>query len=145
MRDIDRALVVRTLIETRCNITKAAVKLGVPSHALRRLAAYDMEIIDLALEQREQLCDRAEEIVYEALHDLDDKTRRDVMARFVLSSDMARDRGLGPRAPRANVVNTAQNIIVGWASDKDFDGSVGDDDMANFHNNGSTVEHDPST
>jgi hypothetical protein len=86
-----------------------------------------MEIIDLALEQREQLCDRAEEIVYEALHDLDDKTRRDVMARFVLSSEMARGRGFSPRAMKTTLVNAATNVIVGWADTPGFDATRGYD------------------
>jgi hypothetical protein len=125
--NVDRALIVQALTETRCNISNAAAKLGVPPHALRRATACDPEIIALAIEEREQLCDRAEEVLYEAINDFSDAHRRDVMARFVLSSEMARGRGFSPRAKKTTLVNAATNVIVGWADSPGFDATRGYD------------------
>jgi hypothetical protein len=54
----------------------------------------------------------------EALNDLTDTQRRDVMARFVLMSENARHRGWSPRPPRVTV-NQQTNVVVGWAEGDD--------------------------
>jgi hypothetical protein len=129
VRDLDRQLVINMLIEHRCIIYKAADALGVPSHDLRRLVYREPELMFVAREAKEQLCDRAEEIVYEALYDGDDAQRRDVMARFVLQSELARNRGFSPRAMRPKFVQQSA-VIVGWATDDD---STANDAMALGH------------
>jgi hypothetical protein len=111
-------------------VISAARKLNVPSAALRRLTYFDPEVVGIVLEERELLCDQAERVVREALNDLSDAHRRDVMARFVLSSENARHRGWGPKAPRTVNVQAQQAVIVGWADEPGMDHTLGYDPAA---------------
>jgi hypothetical protein len=55
----------------------------VPSHELRQLADYDLTLLAIRAEAREKLKDKAEQVVWEALTDPEDKYRRDRASIFV--------------------------------------------------------------
>jgi hypothetical protein len=106
----------------RGNITQAASILKVPSARLRNFVVKSQYLSREVEEATEQLIDRAEVIVSEALDDEDDKSRQDQMAKFVLSSSKAKKRGWGAGSnPSLSVKNTGSGtMIVGWADGTQF-------------------------
>lgn len=107
---------------TKGNITQAASILKIPSERLRRFVQKSQYLSREVAEASEQLIDRAEQIVAEALDDEEDKGRRDGMAKFVLNSSRAKARGWGAGAnPSVNVKNTAGGtILMSWADGTQF-------------------------
>lgn len=125
----------------RCkgNISRAAVLLKVPSVRLRSFVKRSPYLEREVKEALEQLADRAEEIVDEALNDEEDKSRRDQMARFVLGSQVARARGWGNgQAQPGMKINNANGgvIVVQWEDGTKFDGHEPSE--------GKTIEHESS-
>jgi GTPase involved in cell partitioning and DNA repair len=106
----------------RGNITQAAAILKVPSARLRNFVNKSQYLSREVEEATEQLIDRAEVIVSEALDDEEDKSRQDQMAKFVLSSTKARKRGWGAGStPSLSVKNTGSGtMVVGWADGTQF-------------------------
>jgi hypothetical protein len=117
VKELDRALVVRTLKANRGIIFKAAKALGVPSHDLRRLTFREPDLIALAREEDYLIVDRARMNPIEALHDPDDYDRRDKMTRFVLSSPIAIGTGFSQREPKdyGKEPEKKVNIVFGWS------------------------------
>lgn len=86
----------------RGNITKAAERLKVSSSRLRNFVKNSPRLQEEVNEAREQLKDIAEDIVYEALTDGADASRRDKAAFFVLTH-LGGDRGFGSSKSGAGV------------------------------------------
>ena len=87
------AVVERALIKHHANVRAAAKELNVPSGDLRKLTWCHPRLVELALEEVQQLVDRAEERIREALHGAD-PDRALSAATFILShSRAARERG----------------------------------------------------
>src|SRR6476619_5108550 len=70
----------------RGNITEAAKLLKTTPLRLRQFVQKSPYLSAEMQEAKDQLVDIAEDVVYEALTDEDDKSRKDTMARFVLGS-----------------------------------------------------------
>lgn len=105
----------RTAIwRARGNITLAADLLKVTSHRLRGFVRKSPFLSAQLDEAKEQLKDIAEDVVYQALTDEDDKGRQDAMARFVLQG-IGKDRGWGSGGTKVQVNNSqGGTVIVGW-------------------------------
>jgi len=73
-------------------------------------------------EAREQLADRAEEIVKEALNDPVDPGRRDGMAKYILSS-LGRPRGFGQGPGKVSINSAGGNIHITWGDGTPVDNS----------------------
>lgn len=86
----------------RGNITQAAVLLKVDSGRLRRFVANSPRLTRESDEAREQLQDKAEDVIFEALEDTEDKNRRDSAAKFVLSN-LGGKRGFGQKNVGVNL------------------------------------------
>lgn len=97
------------------NVAKAAARLKVTAHRLRRFIQNSPRLLAEQNEAREQLADRAEEVVKEALFDPVDAGRRDGMAKYVLSS-IGRTRGFGQGpGKQVNINSQGGNILIQWA------------------------------
>jgi len=107
------------------NVSRAAEILKVPSSRLRNFIQRSPYLTRELRESLELHVDKAEEIVDEALNDEDDKSRRDQMARFVLGSQVARQRGWGNgvQQPGMKIDNKGGMIVVQWADGTKFDGN----------------------
>lgn len=107
----------------RGNVTQAASILKVPSGRLRNFVAKSDYLSREVNEATEQLIDRAETIVAEALDDDDDKSRQDQMAKFILGSQKARKRGWGAgSAPAVSVKNSGSGtLVVAWGDGTQFE------------------------
>ena len=116
----------------RGNVTAAAERLKVSPHRLRMFVRTSPVLVREQAEAREQLLDKAEAIVHEALHDETDSTRRDTMARYLLNGALAADRGLSARIAKVSV-SASGHITFGWATDPGFDHTVGADESVKAH------------
>ena len=97
------------------SIAKAAIRLKVTANRLRRFIQNSPRLLAEQNEAREQLADRAEEVVKEALFDPVDASRRDSMAKYVLSSiGRLRGYGTGP-GKQININSEGGNILIQWA------------------------------
>jgi hypothetical protein len=97
----------------RGNISEAAKRLRISPQRLRAFVKKSPRLQAEADEAREQLLDAAEDVAYEALTD-EDPSRKDTMARFVLTN-LGKDRGYGPKGG----VNVSLNgpkgrLLVAW-------------------------------
>lgn len=108
------------LWQSRGNITEAAKRLKVSSVRLRAFVRKSPYLSAEAEEAREQLADIAENVVYEALTDTEDKSRQDAMARFVLLGP-GKNRGYGSGAPKVNINNQkGGQIVLAWGDGTQF-------------------------
>lgn len=99
----------------RGNVTEAAKLVKVTSGRLRKFIAGSAYLSAELRESKEQLADIAENVVYEALTDEEDKGRKDTMARFVLTN-LGRTRGYGTAPAGVKINNSAGGtIVVQWA------------------------------
>jgi hypothetical protein len=81
-------------------------------------------------EAKEQMVDIAEDVVFDALTDEEDKGRKDTMARYVLSSQ-GRTRGWGTASQGISVKNSAGGtIIVQWADGTAFGETSGEEESS---------------
>jgi hypothetical protein len=115
----------RTAIwKAKGNVSRASEFLKVRSTRLRSFIDKSPYLKRELRESLEIHVDRAEEIVEEALNDEDDKSRRDQMARFVLGSQVARQRGWGngTAQPGMKIDNKGGMIVVAWADGTQFQG-----------------------
>lgn len=114
---------VRTAIwKARGNVTVAAELMKVPS---RRLRTFINASAYLSMEQKEsleQLKDIAEDVVYDALTDDEDKQRQDTMARFVLTGP-GKDRGWGTGSGPGINIKAKGNIIISWGDGSQITGT----------------------
>jgi hypothetical protein len=119
------------------SIPKAAIRLKVTSHRLRRFISNSPRLLAEQNEAREQLADKAEENVKEALFDDKDAARRDSMSKYVLSSlGRLRGYGTGP-GKQININSEGGNILIQWADgtsvsndDDIIEGTVVEDENA---------------
>ncbi|HWI66891.1 MAG TPA: hypothetical protein VNS88_00685 [Nitrospiraceae bacterium] len=102
----------------RGNIPDAAARLKVTPIRLRNFVQNSPRLLAEQREAREQLADRAEKIVYEALHDEVDSSRRDSMAKYVLNSVIGKTRGFGSAGVGVKIQNTGPMVIT-WATEDD--------------------------
>lgn len=106
----------------RGNVTEAAKLLKVTASRLRNFINKSAYLCGEQREAQEQLADIAEDVVYDALTDEEDKSRKDTMARFVLTN-LAKSRGYGTGSS-LNIKNSAGGtIVVQWADGTSFGGS----------------------
>lgn len=112
----------RTAIwRTAGNVTRAAGLLKVPSQRLRTFIKSHDRLKREVEEASEQVLDKAEDVVRDAL---DDPDRADAMARFVLQTK-GRSRGWGNGSGNGVVVNSSGPIQISWADGTQLRG--GDD------------------
>lgn len=122
------------------NITEAAKILKVSSSRLRSFVSKSPYLTREANESREQLADKAEQIVAEALDD-EDASRRDQMARFVLNSGFARQRGWGSGGgTKVNIQNNGGKVVVGWEDGTTFSPQAPETTSA--YSGGKTIDHE---
>lgn len=124
------------------NITKAALTLKVDSSRLRRYIAASPRLSAEKEEARNQILDKAEEVVIEALSDEEDVVRKDSMAKYVLSN-LGKERGYGSKAGGNLTINNngAGTISVSWGDGSSITGSD-DDDQGRGVGTGSVIEHE---
>jgi hypothetical protein len=113
LRHLPFNYIKRVFVQAHGNVTDAAKELGVPPDELRKLAEYDIELLAIKAEAREQMHDKCESIIWEALTDTTDKYRQDRAAIFVLESPRAADRGFAKRFSKVD--DPSSKFIVGWA------------------------------
>lgn len=101
----------------RGNITKAAEILKVSSNRLRKFIERSPYLSAELQEAKDRLVDIAEDNIYEALTDEEDKARRDQMSKFVLASvGKARGWGQGGSGTNVTIKNSSGGTIrVSWA------------------------------
>lgn len=107
------------------NITKAAQMLKCSPLRLRTFVRKSQYLSREMDEAREQLVDTSEDIVREALEDEEDKGRRDMMAKFVLGSQFARQRGWGGSGAANVKVNNSNGgmVVIQWEDGTRFGGA----------------------
>lgn len=100
------------------NITKAAELLKVPSRRLRKFIKDSEYLTGEVDEAAEQIVDKAEEVIVDALNDTEDKGRQDAAARVVLQSARAKARGWGNGAgsTAGAKVAVAGDLIIQWGN-----------------------------
>lgn len=115
------------------NITGAAKLLKVPSLRLRNYVRKSPFLSAEVEEAAEQLVDKAEQIIAEALDDTEDKGRQDSAARLVLQS---RGKGRGWGTSSSVTVNTGavtnNNMVIQW----------GDGSNINDQQQGAVIDHE---
>lgn len=122
------------------NITAAAEQLKVSPQRLRAFVNNSPRLLAEQRESREQMADRAEQIVDEALNDPADPGRRDGMAKYILNSQLGRRREYGAVQPNIKIQNNGP-MIIGWANEPGFDNSAGKD-MNAEEDNSTVIEHE---
>ena len=110
----------------RGNITDAAARLKTTPLRLRAFVNNSPRLLAEQRESLEQLGDRAAQIVFEALHDEVDASRRDSMAKYVLNSAIGKARGFGTSGLGINIKNTGPMIIT-WATEEDHLKTINED------------------
>lgn len=105
----------------RGNISEAAKLLKTTALRLRQFVQKSPYLSAEMQEAKDQLVDIAEDVVYEALTDEEDKSRKDTMARFVLGSQ-GKQRGWGSASSAGvSIKNQAGGtIVVQWADGTSF-------------------------
>lgn len=98
------------------NVSKAAERLRVTSMRLRNFIRRTPVLARECEEAREQVVDRAEEVVVEAL---DDPDERYTMARFVLQSQ-GKARGWGQGSMNVKIGEVKGPVIIQWADGSAF-------------------------
>lgn len=109
------------------NISRAASILKVDSARLRRYIAASPRLSAEKEEAKNQILDRAEEIVVEALNDVEDPQRMDGMAKFVLTN-LGKERGFGEKGKNGGVTINAPGgkVVVQWGDGTQIGGDDGD-------------------
>lgn len=127
----------RTAIwKAKGNITEAASILKVTSLRLRKYVAQSPYLTAELEESKDQLLDRAEAQIADALDDNDDKIRADNAAKFVLTNLGAR-RGYGTKGSgiTLGVNGKSGSFTVSWG-----DGSSFADDA--IESSGNVIDHE---
>lgn len=103
------------------NITVAAKLLKVPSLRMRRFVNNSPFLKAEVDEAAEQLVDKAEQVIAEALDDKEDTGRRDAAARLVLQS-RGKGRGWGTGSTSSVNINNnvSGNIVIQWGDGSDI-------------------------
>lgn len=139
MRPIELPLTVdecRTALwRAKGNITEAALVLKTTSLRLRKFIEKSPFLTEEQREAQEQLLDKSEAQIANALDDKEDKVRSDAAAKFILTNLGAR-RGYGQKGAGISVnvpKNSSGKILFTWGDGEDFaqpadDGKVIDHD-----------------
>lgn len=125
------------------NITKAAELLKTTSIRLRNFIKKSPYLTAEMQESADRMVDVAEQNVLEALHDLEDSTRRDTMSRYVLSN-IGKGRGWGTQSSSGISVKNSSGgtIVVQWADGSKF-GDKADDIEGDVVSNGDITDVKP--
>lgn len=110
---LDREECRTAIWRMRGNITNAAKLLKVDARRLRAFVRTSPYLSGEVLEAAEQLQDIAEDVVYDALTDEQDKGRKDSMARFVLASQ-GRGRGWGSGGNATINLKSTGPVSITW-------------------------------
>lgn len=112
---LDREESRTALWRCRGNVSNAAKLLKVPPSRFRKFVKASPYLTRECEEAREQLADIAEDIVYEALTDDQDKGRQDSMARYVLDRH-GRSRGYGAGGTgKVSINGPVGSVTICWA------------------------------
>lgn len=106
----------------RCkgNVTKAAELLKITPRRLRAFIKNSVYLTGEVAEASEQLKDRAMDVVNDALHDEEDKGRRDSMAKFVLAN-LGADRGFGTKGAGISLqAPKSGRVVISWEDGENF-------------------------
>lgn len=98
----------------RGNVTKAAARIKTSPSRMRAFIKSSPYLTTEQKEAQEQLVDIAEDVAYEALTDEADPSRRDQMARYVMTN-LGKERGYGTNGPGVNISLPKGNLKVAWA------------------------------
>jgi hypothetical protein len=110
----------RTAIwKCRGNVSSAADLLKIPSSRLRTFISKSPYLSAEQKEANERLVDIAEDVVYDALTDNDDPSRRDTMARFVLTG-LGKNRGHGSGGGGVSINLPKGPIQISWGDGSDI-------------------------
>lgn len=116
----------RTAIwKAKGNITEAAAILKVTSLRLRKYVAQSPYLTAELEESKDQLLDRAEAQIADALEDTEDKIRADNAAKFVLTNLGAR-RGYGTKGSgiTLNTNGKSGSFTVSWGDGTDINDNI---------------------
>lgn len=118
------------LWRVRGNISEAAKLIKVTPLRMRQFVQKSPYLSAEMQEAKDQLVDIAEDVVFEALTDEEDKGRKDTMARFVLGSQ-GKARGWGHASGGGmSIKNSAGGtIIVQWEDGTTFGGAKEEQQM----------------
>lgn len=109
------------------NVTKAAEVLKISSNRLRQFINNSPRLTNELRETREQILDKAEEVIVEALEQDDDVQRKDSMARFALTNLGAnRGYGNGKGGVSINLPKTGK-IEISWADGTSINDQIPED------------------
>lgn len=100
----------------RGNITKAAARIKTSPARFRTFVSNSARLRAEQNEARQQMADRAEEVLHEALHDESDSGRRDSAAKWVLDR-IGKDRGFSTSGAANSVRLNVGPISVEWLSE----------------------------
>lgn len=119
------------------NVSEAAKRLKTDPVRLRRFIRSSARLSAELAEFKEQILDRSERIVVEALEDDSDPARQDAMAKFALTN-LGAERGYGKKEGRTlNINNNGGKVIVTWEGmsfdDVDDSDASGDDSKVIDH------------
>ena len=114
------------LFDARGNISVAAGILKVAPARLRYFVSKSLRLQREQIEFREQLLDRFESNVWDAMES-EDCVRRDTMTRYV-GSNLAHSRGWGAKAASLSLKTPAGNFTVRWADGTEIGVSTPDND-----------------
>jgi hypothetical protein len=123
----------------RGNVSLAAGLLKVPPARLRKFISGSPRLVEEQNEARQMLVDTSEDIAYEALTDPENPSRRDQMARFILTS-IGKGRGYGSSSSGGANVNLSLpkgNLRIRWADGSSI--SVDGDDNGD---NAKVIDHE---
>ena len=118
---LDREECRTAIWECRGNITEAAKMLKITSRRLRKFVSDSPYLTAECQEAQEQLVDMAEDVVFDALTDINDNSRRDQMARYVLTN-LGKDRGYSGGKGSVNINAPKGNINVFWGDGSSLSG-----------------------
>jgi hypothetical protein len=111
--NISIELAKQVLAESWGNIARAADALGVPSRDFRFMVRTTPALTAVADEASELFCDRAENILRDALES-ENELRRDVAARFVLGGKGAMRGWARPLSPAVTIGQPPRQIAIKW-------------------------------
>ena len=126
--NISIELAKRVLAQSWGNVARAAEELGVPTRDFRFLVRTTPELTAVAYEAGELFCDKAEDILRDALES-ENEARRDVASRFVLGGRGLQRGWARPTGPALTVEHPAGQITLKWRDGAEFEMSVGEPDV----------------
>jgi hypothetical protein len=124
-KELDSNEIKPILESVHGNIAECAAILGISSLRLRAYVQAKPELRAILAECREQLADKAEDVVREALYDPHDAYRRDRMAMFVLNSALGKTPGYGTGAKNTAEIRPRGAMVVSWMAEEPARDEIG--------------------